>query len=138
LCREGLETGEPFTCPGCQTNVHASCSAELGGCPTLGCADSSRPARERAESLAERVASDMTNQLAKEIDTRGPLPSHRLGWGIAAVFALGCLVGLATLLLSALRTEVTVGRVGAVTVMLGVLAYLVTKLPNVGAFSLPE
>lgn len=88
-----------------------------------------RPARERAEGLAERVASDMTDQLAKEIDTREPLPSHRLGWGVAAILALAGLAGFAAILLSSIRTELTVGRVIAVTVMLGVGAYLVLKLP---------
>ena len=40
----GLTTS---TCEGCGTLLHLACSAELGACPTLGCAKA-RPPRRRA------------------------------------------------------------------------------------------
>ena len=48
LCRDRLNAGgEAMRCRTCHTGFHRACSRELGGCPTLGCADAGDAQEER-------------------------------------------------------------------------------------------
>ena len=83
LCMDVLSADDVHTCPSCQTATHRSCARELGGCPTLGCADSSGAAVERARSLEEAVQDKLTEAILHDIDevtyaTGGDLKSKTL------------------------------------------------------------
>lgn len=36
-CAYCLDSGDLYTCPGCQTRLHKDCREELRRCPTIGC-----------------------------------------------------------------------------------------------------
>jgi hypothetical protein len=61
VCHAELAPAATVRCPGCATALHAECGAELGRCPTLGCADptlgTARPApADAAPGLARKIA----------------------------------------------------------------------------------
>ena len=103
LCKEGLDEGlELHLCSGCNTSYHAVCSAELGGCATLGCKDQGAKVvlsagagefqlpPERLEELRARVALEREARARRmEEEGRGPLGTKRAEFELIAFF-LGC------------------------------------------------
>jgi len=79
-CRDEVTPAELDECPGCRTTLHVACRAELGRCPTAGCADARvvvAPIEPGADAEAERRRRREAARARREAEDAALLASRR-------------------------------------------------------------
>lgn len=79
-CRGGVQHGGARVCEGCGTCLHADCLAELGSCPTLGCAEPAPSLEQRPSPLLLTLAAHPIGAFIGYSSGAGGLPDPGEWW----------------------------------------------------------